>query len=110
MLFKPEHVEPILCGEKTQTRRAWKKRRAKVGAVHKAKLKMISRDYFALLRIEGVRQERLGDISEADAKAEGGYTIESYREEWRRINKGVWDPDLLVYVVGFAKVAGGQTE
>lgn len=28
MLFKPEHVMPILTGTKTVTRRIWKKRRA----------------------------------------------------------------------------------
>lgn len=103
MLFQHEHVEPILCGTKTQTRRVWKKCRAKVGAVHKAKLVMLSRDYFALIRITGVRQERLGGISEADAKAEGGYTIEGYKREWIRIN-GTWDPDQLVYVVDFVVV------
>ncbi len=109
MLFKPEHVEPIMCGRKTQTRRVWKRCRAKVGAVHKAKLEMLSRDYFALLRITGVRQERLGEISEADAKAEGGYTVESYRQEWIEINgAGAWDPDLVVYVVDFVVVKGGK--
>jgi len=106
MLFNPEHVEPILGGEKTQTRRVWKRIHVKVGGVYKAKLKMLSRDYFALLKVTEIRQERLGDISEADAKAEGGYTVESYRREWIEIN-GTWDPDQVVYVISFVMVAAG---
>lgn len=105
LLFRPEHVEPILRGTKTQTRRVWKRCRANVGVIHKAKLKMISRDYFALLKIMGTRQERLGDISEEDAKAEGGYTRETYRKKWIEIN-GSWNPDQLVWVVSFAVVDG----
>ena len=100
LLFKPEHVEPILRDEKTQTRRAWKKCRVKVGNIQKAKLKLFSKDYFALLKIVGVRQEKLGNISEIDAKAEGGYTPETYRQKWTEIN-GDWNPDQVVYVVDF---------
>jgi len=62
LLFKPEHVGLILSGRKTQTRRVWKKSRAKVGAVHKAKTALFSPDHFALIRITGLRRERLGDI------------------------------------------------
>ena len=100
ILFKPEHVGLILRGEKTQTRRIWKRQRVKIGSVQKAKLKMLSTEYFALLKITGVRQERLGDISEADAGAEGRYTLESYRQKWIEIN-GSWNPDQRVYVVDF---------
>lgn len=107
LLFKPEHVGPILRGEKTQTRRAWIKRsHARIGGIHKAKTKMLSRGYFALIKILGVRQERLGDITEEDAKAEGGYTIETFRQKWVEIN-GSWDPDQLVFVVSFRVVQGG---
>lgn len=106
MLFNPEHVELILSGEKTQTRRVWKRCHVKVGGTYKAKLEMLSRDYFALLKVTGIRQEKLGDISEADANAEGDYTVESYRREWIKIN-GAWDPDQVVYVISFVLVARG---
>lgn len=104
LLFKPEHVDPILSGRKTQTRRIWKKPRAKVGSVHLAKTVMLSREFFARLKILHVKLERLGDISQEDAKAEGGYTVESFKRIWIEIN-GKWDPDLIVHVVKFEKIS-----
>ena len=77
------------------------------------------------LKVTGVRVERLQDISEADALAEGiayserfnGYCIgmaehfhshdprESYRSLWRAINgAGSWDANPWVWVVEFKKV------
>lgn len=35
LLFKREHIEPILSGQKSQTRRLWKKQRVKVGSIQK---------------------------------------------------------------------------
>jgi len=102
LLFKPEHVDPILTGEKTQTRRIWKKPRAKIGSIHLAKITMLSKEYFAKLKIMDVRKERLGDITEADAQAEGGYTVDTFRQVWTLIN-GSWEPDTMVYVVTFEK-------
>ena len=100
LLFKPYHVGVILTGLKTQTRRAWKKPLVKVGAIHLAKTQMLSRDYFAKLQITGLRQEPLGAITPGDAWAEGGYTVDQYREIFEAIN-GSYDPDLMVYVVDF---------
>jgi hypothetical protein len=105
MLFKPEHVDLILTGRKTQTRRIWKKPRAKAGAIHKAKTVLFSKEYFALIRITDVRNERLGDISLEDVRREGYETLEAFKEEWVRIN-GVWDPEPEVYVVSFESVKG----
>lgn len=102
LLYKPYHVHPILAGLKTETRRFWKKPRARVGATHKAKTQMMSKDYFALIYITGVRQERLGNIGMLGAWAEGGYTLPEYRVLWKEINgPGSWDPDREVWVVRF---------
>ena len=107
LLFKPEHVGPILAGTKTQTRRIWKKHRAKVGSIHLAKTKMLSREYFAPLEILDVYQERLGDISEEDARAEGYAGAAAYLEAFRKINCLENLPDIMVYVVKFrVKVEG----
>ena len=100
LLFKPEHVGLILSGRKTQTRRVWKKSRAKVGAVHKAKTALFSPDHFALIRITGLRRERLGDITLEDVRREGYDTLEEFKEVWIRINKS-WNQELEVYVVSF---------
>ena len=87
ILFRPEHVEPILSGTKTQTRRIWKKPRAKVGSIHLAKTKMLSKDYFARLRILAVYRETLGEISDEDARSEGYADRESYLAAFFRINR-----------------------
>jgi len=102
ILFKEEHIRPILKGVKTQTRRIGNKR-WNVGAIHQAKTQMLKVSYFARLRILEVKQERLGDITPEDALREGGYTVDEFIEVFDRINKktGGWNPDLLVWVVTF---------
>lgn len=104
ILFHPEHVQPILDDLKIKTRRLGKKR-WNVNSVHQAKTAMISRDYFALLRILTLHREPLGAMTEQDAREEGGYTLSGYKEEWEKINgQGSWDPELLVWVVQFERV------
>ena len=100
-LFKKEHVRLILEGVKTQTRRRHKYPR-KAGKVYD-----IKRDWFHStgdkILITRVRRQRLGEITPADAMAEGGYTVEEFRKVWRRIN-GPWDPDKEVTVYDFKVV------
>jgi hypothetical protein len=111
LLFKPEHVKSIDNGLKTETRRTWKKPRAKVGSTHKAKTKMLSKNYFAVLKIKEVYQEKLRSITKESAYAEGGYTVESYVDKFYEINPKenranyafVW-----LWVVKFEKVAPGN--
>ena len=103
ILFKTAHIKPVLSGRKTQTRRIWKKPHVRVGSLHKAKTQMLSKGYFALLRITGLRTEKLGDITEEDAKAEGGHTVKEFQQVWRDIN-GEWDPKIKVCVVEFEMV------
>jgi len=108
LLFRPEHIEPIQAGTKSQTRRAWKTSRAKVGSIHLAKTKMLSKEYFARLEILAVYQERLGDISEEDAQAEGYPSREAYLQAFAKINRQQIGDDFfeqIIWVVRFRRVA-----
>ena len=64
MLFKPEHVQPILEGEKTQTRRAWKRWPVKVGGVYQCQTKLYDNSsVFARIRVLRRWEEHLGNTS-----------------------------------------------
>jgi hypothetical protein len=86
LLFKPEHIAPILAGTKTQTRRIWPRWRANVCSTQLAKTKMLSKEHFAKLYIFDRWEERLGDITEEDARAEGYNSREEYLAKFAEIN------------------------
>lgn len=111
ILFKTEHMTKIQRGRKTQTRRVYKERQTKdggivdnrgwnEGSVHLAKTVMLSKEYFAKLKILNVRKEKLGDISLEDVKREGYETLDEFKSIWKYINKE-WDPDMIVWVITF---------
>jgi hypothetical protein len=86
LTFQPEHVQLILDGRKTQTRRIWKRRRAVPGAKHWAATKRFDPETrFALLDILRVWQERLDAISHEDAVAEGYQSRADYLDAFMRI-------------------------
>jgi hypothetical protein len=109
ILFRPEHVDLILKGQKTQTRRLGKKR-WNVGSVHLAKTKMLSKEHFVKLKVLDVYQEVLGDISDEDSIAEGYPNWQEYLKEFRVINKikndDEWEQILrqIVWVVEFKAI------
>ena len=71
ILFTPDNVPKILSGQKTQTRRCWKRPRAKVGSFHWAQLNYAPESRFARLEILDVWEQAPEEISEANVKAEG---------------------------------------
>lgn len=107
LLFKPEHVIPIDSGTKTETRRFWKKQRVTVGSIQKAKTEMLSKDYFALLKINEVYRQPLTEISEESAQREGGYTKEEYIVKFFEINPDA-PKDIVPFVVVFDRIAAGN--
>lgn len=104
ILFKDYHIKPILRGRKTQTRRAWKRQRVKIGSIQKVKTHVLSTEYHCKIRILEVHQERLGDISADDVYAEGYSSLDEYVDAWIEIN-GFFNPDQIVYVVTFEFVS-----
>lgn len=66
------------------------------------------------IRILAIRQERLQDISEADAKAEGVADVEAYRALWQAINGKTpgarWDANPMVWVLTFEVVKERETQ
>ena len=103
MLFKPEHKEMILAGKKTATRRVWKKPRVKVGGIYKAKLKMLSKDYFAKIKVTKLFKQPLKEMTQQDCEKEGYFEMGEFRNIWIKIN-GEWNPDFLVDVIEFEVV------
>lgn len=100
MLFKPEHKEMILNGTKTATRRIWKSPKVKVGGVYKAKLKMLSKDYFAKIKVNKLYKQKLNEMTDEDARKEGYPNMVEFYKIWKEIN-GDWEGELIVDVVEF---------
>jgi len=103
MLFKPEHKQMILEGKKTATRRAWKRPMVKVGGIYKCKLKMLSKEYFAKIKVTELYEQELGEMTDEDAEKEGYKDVEDFRNIWIKIN-GSWYGDRVVYVIEFKLV------
>jgi hypothetical protein len=128
MIFK--QISELLSGQKTQTRRVAKGNErldmlfdgtiTKVLAeTKKGKLRKkwaVGQDYAITpkmyqpalkthrMKIVGIRQEYLHDITEADARAEGVPDIQEYKRLWGTINtkKGVrWEDNPMVWVIDF---------
>lgn len=72
--------------------------------MHEFKIRLFG-EPFARARIRRVWQERLGEINESDARAEGYEGREAYLAVFERIN-GVTGRDTLVWAVEFAVVGG----
>jgi hypothetical protein len=107
ILFREEHVEPILSGRKTQTRRLGNKR-WNVGAKHacytRPPFTRGGSEPFARVRILNVRRQALGEMSRAEVLAEGYRTWPEYMAALARIHGRELEPEDEVWAVTFAVV------
>jgi hypothetical protein len=107
LMVTEEHLEMMLNGEKTQTRRQWDSPRLKIGNSYRVVRSDVPGSLFtprdeapAYITVEDIWEEPLDAISEEDANKEGGYTKTEFKDRWKEIN-GNWNPDETVWVVKF---------
>lgn len=100
--FSKAHADSILKEIKTQTSRKAKDPRLQPGITVRAQV-----THFADLEVTGVYRKRLGDFDDEDARREGGYTLDEFKEVWKALH-GEWNPNESVYVIKFrlARVVG----
>jgi len=114
--FKNYHIPMIRTGSKTETRREWERRQVVPGNVYMATSPSMNPDVPPIfighddcdcyIRVLDVYQQPLGDMTDADARAEGDYEdLEDFREGYERVyGEGAWDPEKVVWVVEFEYV------
>lgn len=104
--FEKGNMAKVLRGEKTQTRRTWPKQRVKVGDVcqlRQGRYKWLPQHVV----ITDVRRELLGDMTEADARAEGCKSLAEFQQVWNMIysSKNIpWTAEQDSWVIDFCLV------
>jgi ParB/RepB/Spo0J family partition protein len=96
--FSKKHADDILIGHKTQTSRKGIYPNIKSGRIVRAAI-----THFADLEILDVNRKKLGDFDENDAQREGGYTLEQFKDVWKKLH-GAWNPNEIVSVIRFRLV------
>ncbi|MGD6807563.1 MAG: ASCH domain-containing protein [Candidatus Bathyarchaeia archaeon] len=100
MLFKSHLAAKVRAGRKTQSRRISKVRyrEGSVQPIQENYKPGKAKDY---VKINRRYEQKLGDLTEAQAIAEGFDGIEEFKKEWMAITKKPWDPEEVVTVYEF---------
>lgn len=116
MLFKDYHIPMIRSGSKTATRREWSENYAgpNVGSVVAATTELFVSDEEAdcYIRITDRYQQRLGEMTEEDAQAEGDYRdLYDFKTAYEDVyGEDSFDPWKVVDVVEFEYVGRERPE
>jgi len=98
VIFKKRLLELVLQGRKTQTRRLHRHR------LRPGKIYQLKDNYYGqpqgFIKIKRRFEQRLGDMTEEEARAEGVKDLADFRELWKSIN-GDWSPDQVVTAYEF---------
>ena len=103
MQFKREMADLVLAGDKTQTRRL-KPPRYKVGSIQPVQCGYRDKAR-GHVRILAIWKQRFGDVTEAEAVAEGFATLADFRKYIVKINPGTaWTPRTVLWVSELKRV------
>jgi hypothetical protein len=103
MLFHPKYVPMIVAGSKKVTRRVWKRNLVKAGGIYQCKTRMFDSRWFAKIRVTRVWMQKLGEITETEAIADGHSSLDEFKESWMKFY-GKWNPEQEMTVIEFEVV------
>ena len=106
MLFKKHLATKVLDGTKTQTRRCTKKK-YRVGSIQPVKTSYYEKTQ-GHIQINRRFEQRLSDMTEEEARAEGFNSIAEFKQAWKAIN-GSWNPDQTVTAYEFTLKTPNRT-
>jgi len=97
-IFKRKHLNLILQGKKTQTRRI-SRYRLKIGKAYAIRSKMLEPAQARIVITRAWRQQ-LRDLTPEDVRKEGFNSFTEFRQAWIQIY-GTWNPDQIVTAYEF---------
>jgi hypothetical protein len=97
-IFKPKHLNLILQGKKTQTRRI-SRYRLKIGKAYAVRSKMLEPAQARIVITRAWRQQ-LRDLTPEDVRKEGFTSFTEFRQAWIDIYSS-WNPDQIVTAYEF---------
>jgi len=101
ILFTSDEVEAVLSGVKRQTIRLKRDdNRYRVGSFYDAKVGVTSERKFAIIRISGVVEKTLDELTDEDIRREGFSCRSEYKKRWKG-RHGSWDGKTPVQVIRF---------
>ena len=104
ILFQLENNEQILSGIKQYTiRKGDRRKRLKVGGIHKCKNQIFTKDFFAKIKIISIDVKKFDELTEKDAKHDLFKNLEELRKRLVELN-GEDIKKGLVSVIKFKQV------
>jgi len=97
-IFKRKHLNLILQGTKTQTRRI-SRYRLKIGKAYAVRSKMLEPAQARIVITRAWRQQ-LRNLTPEDVRKEGFNSFTEFRQAWKEIY-GTWNPDQIVTAYEF---------
>ena len=99
MLFKSHLAAKIRSGQKRRTIRTGKVlyREGSVQPIQENYTQK-AKDH---IKIKRRFSQRLGDMTEQDARAEGMDSLEAFKKVWEKVSKKPWNPETIVTVYDF---------
>ena len=103
LIFKPEEVGPIKHGQIKQIIRPARESYIKPGAIYKAKLNVMSHQYFSELLIKNIILKKLKELSEKDIFLTGVRSRTEFKDFWMS-KYGNWTPEIKVRLIRFEPI------